>query len=178
LASVRRFGCHHFADALRTTIAPGRVEAVRPGQPAASDSSGRAFWERLLIPLCGIGHRRDVPAADDQLQRSFRSSPSPTGSSCSFADALLNAMGGHAAVRHTLSEDVAMGAPAQAPWISPHAWPSGSDFAFDAHVLNSLGAIGRGWARNFFSASLGRPWRILGSDSCARSCRATRAISR
>jgi cellulose synthase/poly-beta-1,6-N-acetylglucosamine synthase-like glycosyltransferase len=118
----------------------------------------RSFWEGLITPLCGMAagamyllpmtNYNELPGiafANGQFMLVRRSA--------------YDAIGGHAAVRHTLSEDVAIARLLKRRGFRPRL-AIGSDFA-STRMYSSLSAIMQGWARNFFSGSLGRPWRIL-----------------
>lgn len=117
-----------------------------------------SFWERLITPLCGAasGAMYLLPMTN------YNELPSVAFANGQFMltrrDA-YQAIGGHAAVRHTLSEDVAIARMLKRRGFRPRL-AIGSDFA-STRMYSSLGAILQGWSRNFFSGSLGRPWRIL-----------------
>jgi glycosyltransferase involved in cell wall biosynthesis len=118
----------------------------------------RSFWERLIIPLCGA-----ASAAMYLLpMTNYNELPGVAFANGQFMlvrRSAYDAIGGHATVRHTLSEDVAIARLLKRRGLRPRL-AIGSDFA-STRMYSSLGAILQGWSRNFFSGSLGRPWRIL-----------------
>jgi chlorobactene glucosyltransferase len=70
------------------------------------------------------------------------------------------AIGGHEAIRGTLSEDVALARRLKVAGFRPRlGW--GDSWA-TVRMYEGFGSIFRGWSRNFYVGSLGRPWRILG----------------
>lgn len=70
------------------------------------------------------------------------------------------AVGGHEAIRGTLSEDVAIARQLKMAGYRPRlGW--GDSWA-TVRMYEGFGAIFRGWSRNFYVGSLGKPWRILG----------------
>ncbi|HVT90692.1 MAG TPA: glycosyltransferase [Tepidisphaeraceae bacterium] len=70
------------------------------------------------------------------------------------------AVGGHEAIRGTLSEDVAIARKLKIAGYRPRlGW--GDSWA-TVRMYEGFGAIFRGWSRNFYVGSLGKPWRILG----------------
>lgn len=69
-------------------------------------------------------------------------------------------IGGHEAIRGTLSEDVALARKLKTAGFRPRlGW--GDGWA-TVRMYQGFGAIFRGWSRNFYVGSLGKPWRILG----------------
>lgn len=70
------------------------------------------------------------------------------------------AVGGHEAIRGTLSEDVALARNLKIAGYRPRlGW--GDSWA-TVRMYEGFGSIFRGWSRNFYVGSLGKPWRILG----------------
>lgn len=70
------------------------------------------------------------------------------------------AVGGHEAIRGTLSEDVAIARRLKIAGLRPRiSW--GEQWA-TVRMYDGFAAIWRGWTRNFYVGSLGKPWRILG----------------
>src|SRR5262249_44426722 len=70
------------------------------------------------------------------------------------------AIGGHEAIRQTLSEDVALVRKLKAAGFRPRlGW--GDSWA-TVRMYRGFGDIFRGWSRNFYVGSLCRPWRVLG----------------
>lgn len=68
-------------------------------------------------------------------------------------------IGGHEAIRGTLSEDVALARRLKIAGFRPRlGW--GDSWA-TVRMYEGLGSIFRGWSRNFYVGSLGKPWRIL-----------------
>jgi hypothetical protein len=69
-------------------------------------------------------------------------------------------MGGHARVRDRFCEDVEI-----ARYLKPQGYKVritwGAEFA-SVRMYSSLASIFKGWGRNFYAGSLGKPWRILG----------------
>jgi hypothetical protein len=69
------------------------------------------------------------------------------------------AIGGHEAIRGTLSEDVALARRLKIAGFRPRlGW--GDSWA-TVRMYEGFGSIFRGWSRNFYVGSLGKPWRIL-----------------
>lgn len=117
-----------------------------------------SFFEALLVPLAAAGvsmmylvgltnkdYMRNVAFANGQFLFIRRST--------------YDEMGGHAAVKDRFCEDVEIarllkrqGKRIRISW--------GTDYAA-VRMYSSLKAIFKGWGRNFYAGSLGRPWRIL-----------------
>jgi hypothetical protein len=69
-------------------------------------------------------------------------------------------VGGHEAIRGTLSEDVAIARKMKlAGFKTRLGW---GDTWATVRMYPGFAAIFRGWSRNFYVGSLGKPWRILG----------------
>lgn len=144
-------------DALRATLAMGEAKQCDVVTLLPKLES-HTFWESLLVPLAGCGvsalylvaltnnnHLPHVAFANGQYLLIRRS--------------VYEAMGGHEAVRDRFCEDVEI-----ARILKPRGYKVriswASQFAA-VRMYSSLPAILRGWGRNFFAGSLGRPWRIL-----------------
>jgi hypothetical protein len=69
------------------------------------------------------------------------------------------AIGGHEAVRGMLSEDTAIARLMKRNGLRPRL-SLGAQWV-STRMYNSLGAIVRGWSRQFFGGSTGRPWRVM-----------------
>jgi len=117
-----------------------------------------SFWESLLVPLAGGALTTTYLVAltnNDHLPSiSFAN-----GQFLLIRRTVYDAMGGHARVRDRFCEDVEIarllkyaGRRVRVSW--------GADLAA-VRMYDSLGSIFKGWARNFFAGSLGKPWRIL-----------------
>jgi cellulose synthase/poly-beta-1,6-N-acetylglucosamine synthase-like glycosyltransferase len=72
---------------------------------------------------------------------------------------VYNAIGGHEAVHGTFSEDVQIARRVKGMGYRPRL-SVGTDYAA-VRMYSSTSAVFKGWARNFYGGSLGRPWRIL-----------------
>ncbi len=145
------------SDALRATLAYGLAKECDLVTLLPRLES-HSFWESLLVPLAGCGistmylvaftnhnHKPHIAFANGQYLMIRRS--------------VYDAMGGHTAVRDRFCEDVAI-----ARYLKPRGYKLriswGADLAA-VRMYSSLSSIMRGWGRNFFAASMGRPWRIL-----------------
>lgn len=128
---------------------------------------GESFWERLIVPLCGAAtsamflfpftNYNELPRiafANGQFMLVRRSA--------------YEAIGGHEAVRDTFSEDVAIARKLKRAGFRPRL-AMGERF-ISTRMYDSLGAVMRGWARNFFSGSTGRPWRVIGAIAFMIAC--------
>jgi chlorobactene glucosyltransferase len=153
-------------DAVSATV--GR--SVRNGYDLLSllprlESHG--FWERLLVPMGGT-------AVSMMYLVSLTNKDYLPGSAFANGQFLLirreayEQIGGHAAVRDRFCEDVEMARMVKRRGNKTRiAW--GSDFAA-VRMYNSLSSIFKGWGRNFFAGSVGRPWRILAAISFVVFC--------
>lgn len=117
-----------------------------------------SFFEALLVPLAAAGvsmmylvgltnkdYMRNIAFANGQFLFILRST--------------YDEMGGHAAVKDRFCEDVEIarllkrqGKRIRISW--------GTEYAA-VRMYSSLKAIFKGWGRNFYAGSLGKPWRIL-----------------
>ncbi len=116
------------------------------------------FFEGLLVPLCATGvsmmylvsltnkdYLRNVAFANGQFLLIRRS--------------VYDEMGGHAAVKDRFCEDVEIARLLKKRGKRIRiAW--GTDFAA-VRMYSSVSGIFKGWGRNFYAGSLGKPWRIL-----------------
>ena len=121
---------------------------------------GHSFWERLLVPLCGsaVSTMYLIPLSniEDTQGRAFAN-----GQYMCVRREAYDAVGGHAAVYDKFCEDVELARILKrSGWRPRISW--GAQWAA-VRMYSSLPAIVRGWSRNFFAASLGRPWRIIGA---------------
>jgi len=119
---------------------------------------GADFWERLLQPLAGAATSAMFLIA---LTNSNESKVAfANGQFLLVKRAAYDAVGGHEAIRGTLSEDVAVARRLKAAGFRPRlGWADGWA---SVRMYAGLGEVFRGWSRNFYVGSLGRPWRILG----------------
>ncbi|MCC6423274.1 MAG: glycosyltransferase [Phycisphaerales bacterium] len=117
-----------------------------------------SFFEALLVPLAAAGvsmmylvgltnkdYMRNVAFANGQFLFILRKT--------------YDEMGGHSAVKDRFCEDVEIarllkrqGKRIRISW--------GTEYAA-VRMYSSLKAIFKGWGRNFYAGSLGKPWRIL-----------------
>lgn len=116
------------------------------------------FWEELIVPLAGGActalylvaltnndHKPTIAFANGQYLLIRRDT--------------YDAMGGHRRVRDRFCEDVEIARYLKANGKRVRiSW--GAELAA-VRMYSSLGSIFRGWSRNFFAGSLGRPWRIM-----------------
>jgi chlorobactene glucosyltransferase len=119
---------------------------------------GHSFWERLLVPLCGgtVGTMYLVPFmnAGEGMNDAFAN-----GQYMCVNRQAYEAIGGHVSVYDKFCEDVELARILKrSGWRPRVSW--GSQWA-QVRMYSSTPAIIRGWSRNFFAASLGRPWRII-----------------
>src|SRR5262249_27531045 len=117
-----------------------------------------SFWERLLTPLCGAA----TSAMYMLPMTNYNELPGVAFANGQFMcvrRSAYEAVGGHQAVRSMLSEDIALARLLKRNGFRPRI-STGEQFAA-TRMYSSLGAIMRGWARNFFTGSAGRPWRVV-----------------
>ncbi|MGH7213581.1 MAG: glycosyltransferase [Tepidisphaeraceae bacterium] len=125
------------------------------------------FWESLLVPLAGAGVTTMYLVAltnNDHLPNiSFAN-----GQYLLVRREVYDGIGGHERVRDRFCEDVEfarilkpMGKRIRISW--------GTRFAA-VRMYSSLASIFKGWGRNFYAGSLGRPWRILGGIGFVLFC--------
>jgi chlorobactene glucosyltransferase len=117
------------------------------------------FSESLLQPLAGAATTAMFVVSwtnSDKRQKSAFAN----GQYLCVRRAAYDAIGGHEAIRETLSEDVALARKLKLAGFRPRlGW--GDSWA-TVRMYQGFGAIFRGWSRNFYVGSLGKPWRILG----------------
>jgi glycosyltransferase involved in cell wall biosynthesis len=116
-----------------------------------------SFWEGWLQPLAGAATSAMFVIALTNAPQ-FKTAFANGQYLCVRRDA-YEAVGGHEAIRGTLSEDVAIARRLKAAGFRPRlGW--GDSWAA-VRMYAGFRSIFRGWSRNFFVGSLGRPWRIL-----------------
>jgi glycosyltransferase involved in cell wall biosynthesis len=118
-----------------------------------------SFSEGVLQPLAGA-------ATSAMFVISLTNSNKRSGSAFANGQYLMvkraayEAVGGHEAIRGTLSEDVAIARRMKLAGYRPRlSW--GDEWA-TVRMYEGFVNIFRGWSRNFYVGSLGKPWRILG----------------
>ena len=108
------------------------------------------FWERVIGPFAGL--------ISSMLDRGLRE-PYAYGWFLLFRRDAYERVGGHAAVRHVLDDDKQLALRIKQSGGRTRVW-WGADLA--ALTLDRPPAeIIRGLARNFYTMSRGRPWRLL-----------------
>jgi len=118
---------------------------------------GRGFWEELLPPLAGAA--TCAMFAVVYTNTDFMPTAFANGQFMLVRRAAYEAIGGHEAVRGTLSEDTAIARNLKRARFRPRVgW---GDAYASVRMYDSLASTVRGWARNFFIGSRGWPWRIL-----------------
>jgi chlorobactene glucosyltransferase len=110
----------------------------------------RNFWERVIAPFAGL--------ISSMLDRGLRE-PYAFGWFLLFRRDSYERVGGHAAVKHVLDDDKQLALRIKEAGGRSRVW-WGAEMA--ALTLNrSPSVIVHGLARNFFTMSKGRPWRLL-----------------
>jgi cellulose synthase/poly-beta-1,6-N-acetylglucosamine synthase-like glycosyltransferase len=116
------------------------------------------FWERLAVPLAGAALMMLYLVAmtnNDRRQTAFAN-----GQFMLIRRSAYDAIGGHAAVRDQFCEDIEIARLIKEKGFRPRiCW--GADLAA-VRMYSSLPSIRRGWARIFYAAGRGRPWRSIG----------------
>lgn len=116
------------------------------------------FWEELLIPLAGFGVSTMYVVAMTNKDY-LKGTAFANGQYLFIKRSVYDAMGGHARVRDRFCEDVEI-----ARYLKPQGYKVritwGAEFA-SVRMYSSLASIFKGWGRNFYAGSLGKPWRIL-----------------
>ncbi|HTL28016.1 MAG TPA: glycosyltransferase [Tepidisphaeraceae bacterium] len=143
-------------DVLRATIATA-VERRFDLISLLPALEGHTFWENLVVPLagCAVATMYLVALTNTNEQKTAFAN----GQYLCIRRDVYDAIGGHLSVRDRFCEDVEMARILKARGFRPRiSW--GADFAA-VRMYSSLRSIFRGWGRNFFAGSLGRPWRIL-----------------
>lgn len=124
------------------------------------------FWERLLVPLCGAatGAMYLIALTNyNEVATAFANGQFL----CIRRDA-YDRIGGHEAVRDRFCEDVEIARKLKRSGGRPRlSW--GNHLAA-VRMYSSLREILRGWSRNFFAGSLGRPWRVLAAMAFLLVC--------
>jgi glycosyltransferase involved in cell wall biosynthesis len=144
-------------DALSATVS----RCVRHGYDLLSllpKLESHSFWESLLVPLGGTAVSAMYLVAltnkDYLPQTAFAN-----GQYLFIRRSVYDAVGGHATVHDRFCEDVEMARIVKkAGHKTRISW--GAEFAA-VRMYSSLSGIFKGWGRNFFAGSVGRPWRIL-----------------
>ena len=129
-------------------------------------AESHSFWEGLLVPLAGIGLTTLYLVAltnDDETPTAFAN-----GQYLMIRRSVYDAIGGHEAVKDRYCEDIDMARVVKGKGYKVRIfW--GPELAA-VRMYSSLESIFKGWARIFFSASVGRPWRILLGMSFVAVC--------
>ncbi len=115
------------------------------------------LWERLIVPLAGAAlttlHLISL-TNDDNRKTAFAN-----GQFILIRRSAYDAAGGHFAVRDQFCEDIEMARNVKRLGMRPRiSW--GAKLAA-VRMYSSLESIKRGWARIFFAAARGRPWRAI-----------------
>jgi hypothetical protein len=127
----------------------------------------RSFWERLIVPLGGAA----TSAMYFLPMSNYNELPNTAFANGQFMcvrRSAYDAVGGHEAVKQTLSEDLALARLLKRNGFRPRI-SLGAEWA-STRMYSSLGTIVRGWSRQFFSGSAGRPWRVLCALSFVLLC--------
>lgn len=115
------------------------------------------FWEGVLQPLAGAATSAMFLIAltnSPQWKTAFAN-----GQYLCVRRDVYESVGGHEAIRGTLSEDVAIARKLKSAGYRPRlGW--GDGWA-TVRMYEGFNSIFRGWSRNFYVGCLGRPWRIL-----------------
>lgn len=144
-------------DALSATLAVGIEKKCDLVTLLPRLESG-GFWEELIVPLaggaCSALYLVALTNNDHRPATAFAN-----GQYLLIRRDTYDAMGGHHRVRDRFCEDVEMARYLKANGKRVRiSW--GAELAA-VRMYSSLRGIVRGWSRNFFAGSLGRPWRIL-----------------
>jgi len=127
---------------------------------------GDTFWEQLLQPLAGAATSAMFLIALTNTNAS--SVAFANGQFLLVRKDVYDAIGGHEAIRGTLSEDVALARKLKSAGYRPRL--SWADDWATVRMYPSFSSIYRGWGRNFFVGSLGKPWRILAAIAFVLCC--------
>jgi len=125
-----------------------------------------SFWESLIVPLGGAATSAMymLPLTNyNETKVAFAN-----GQYLCIRRDVYDAIGGHEAVCGTFSEDVQIARRVKGMGYRPRL-SVGTDYAA-VRMYSSRGAVFRGWARNFYGGSLGRPWRILAAIAFTLVC--------
>jgi chlorobactene glucosyltransferase len=120
---------------------------------------GRGFWDSLMTPLGGI-----VTGAMYQLMFANSTHVPKVAFACGQYMAVrrqvYDDVGGWAAVKHLIADDVEMARLLKGKGKRPRlGW--GMDLVM-THMYDSFAKVWRGWGRQFIVASRGKPGRVLG----------------
>lgn len=120
---------------------------------------GKNFWERLLQPLAGAATAGmfAIALTNSNVNRTAFAN----GQFLLVRRSAYDAVGGHEAIRGTLSEDVALARRLKDAKFRPRL--SWADEFASVRMYEGLGGVFKGWGRNFYVGSHGRPWRIVGA---------------
>ena len=127
---------------------------------------GRGFWEELLQPLAGAATSAMFAIA--LTNANHNRTAFANGQFMLVRREAYERTGGHEAIRGTLSEDTAIARNLKRAGYRPRlGW---GDAVASVRMYDSLGSIVRGWGRNFFVGSRGRPWRIIAAIAFVVLC--------
>jgi len=125
-----------------------------------------SFWESLIVPLGGAATSAMylLPFTNyNESKVAFAN-----GQYLCIRRDVYDAVGGHEAVGGMFSEDVQIARRVKGMGYRPRL-SVGTDYA-SVRMYSSPSAVFKGWARNFYAGSLGRPWRILAAIAFLFSC--------
>ncbi len=146
-------------DALRGTIALAeykRFDLVSLLPKLINET----FWEKLIVPLGGAA----TSAMYLLPMTNYNEQPNIAFANGQYLCARRTAyekIGGHEAVRETLSEDIALAKAMKKIGLRPRL-STGADFV-STRMYNSFSMVIKGWARNFFCGSAGRMPKTIGA---------------
>ncbi len=116
-----------------------------------------SFWESLLVPLGGAATSAMYLLPFTNFNESKIAFAN--GQYLCIRKSVYQAIGGHEAVGGMFSEDVQIAKRVKGMGYRPRL-SVGTDYAA-VRMYSSPAAVFKGWSRNFYAGSLGRPWRIL-----------------
>jgi glycosyltransferase involved in cell wall biosynthesis len=125
-----------------------------------------SFWESLIVPLGGAATSAMylLPFTNyNESKIAFAN-----GQYLCIRKSVYQAIGGHEAVGGLFSEDVQIARRVKGMGYRPRL-SIGTDYAA-VRMYSSPAAVFRGWARNFYAGSLGRPYRILAAIAFVLVC--------
>lgn len=145
------------ADAVRAAVATAELREFDLISLLCRMESGSA-WEELIVPLGGAATSAMylLPLTN---YNEVKSVAFASGMFICIRRSVYEAMGGHEAVRDRFCEDVEIARILKRRGYRPRL-AIGNEYA-SVRMYNSVAGIFRGWSRNFYAGSLGRPWRIL-----------------
>jgi hypothetical protein len=152
-------------DVLWATIAVGEYKRFDLISLLPSLESG-SFWESLIVPLGGAATSAMylLPFTNyNESKVAFAN-----GQYLCIRKSVYEAVGGHEAVGGLFSEDVQIARRVKGMGYRPRI-SIGTDYA-SVRMYSSPAAVFKGWARNFYAGSLGRPWRILAAIAFTLIC--------